>query len=123
MVQNLHLSRTQKNKILMGILVLAFAVKLCKFFFYEIQIYPDEKLWMYFLFPILLMNTIPFFQKIPATIRHAALFLSTGGIIGITIGQLLKTPENVIVLEYIWLTIAIIGAILHYSTSKNDIYS
>ncbi|MEK6155519.1 hypothetical protein WIW50_19835 [Flavobacteriaceae bacterium 3-367] len=120
--QKLHLSRGQKNALLIFVNLLALGVKAIKHYVYDGTLSDAEHIWCYAVVPIVLINLIPLGKEEFARLKHILLFLSTGTIIGITLGEAVRAWEYLIWLEYLWLVLALIAAVLHYSPSKRDIY-
>ncbi|MEL6918152.1 MAG: hypothetical protein AAFO99_10535 [Bacteroidota bacterium] len=116
------MSRRQKNHILIGVNALAILVKLLKKYLFNLELSQEESIWFFFALFAIVFNGLPKMNKAYDVLKHAVLFLSTGAIIGITIGAMLNPYQHVIVLEYIWLVFGVLGATLHYSPSKRDVY-
>ena len=64
---------------------------------------------------------IPVQNALLIKIRDASLFLLTGGALGATLAHILKR-ENQTPVNIIWLILAAIAVLLHYSKSTNDRY-
>ena len=78
------------------------------------------KVWLISCPFIILLHLVKTDKVYFLSIRDISLFLLTGGAIGTTIGNLIKSGNSSI--ENIWLVAAICVAIIHYSPSKRDKY-
>ena len=119
----MELSRTTKNIILVALNGIAFLIQGAKWVLLEIQPMPSIKIWLFAVVPILFFNVIFMKNKIQSSWAHALLFLSTGAIFAFTLTNILKGVSQPSVLEYLWMVLGVVGIVVHYSKSKNDIYT
>lgn len=114
----MNLSRDKKNKVLIVTNGVFLLIKMLKHFLFNVELMQKEWIWVYGFSGLLLLWLLPIYAKL----KHALLFLATGGVIGITVGMIIGN-ESLIVLEYIWLVFGVIAMIVHYSKSNLDEYT
>ncbi len=118
----LSFSREQKNSILILVNLLAFVIYSVKIWRFDTPLSLAETIWILVVLPVVALNALPILGVRSRRFGHALLYLCTGGIFGITLGAVLLASETLIFLDYIWLIIAFVAVIIHYSKSKTDIY-
>ncbi|MDT0607081.1 hypothetical protein [Croceitalea rosinachiae] len=118
----MDLSRKTKNGILIALNFTALVIQLVKWHVLKMDPNISIKTWIFLVPLILLINIISLSNKKSAELIHASLFLATGAIIAFTLVPIFKGQDSVVLIEYLWLILALAGAVLHYSKSKNDIY-
>lgn len=102
---------------------MAFLIQGAKWAIFEILPTTSIKIWLFAVFPILLLNVLSIQKKEQPTWIHALLFLSTGAIFAFALTGVLNHGSQVLIMEYIWLVLAVAAIIVHYSKSKTDIYT
>ncbi|MEM1202258.1 MAG: hypothetical protein AAGN66_03410 [Acidobacteriota bacterium] len=116
-------SRPQKNHLLISIIGTMAALIGFRMVVNPERLGTFHWLWLPTAIVVVALNLLPAFGLVQPKVRHAALFLVYGAALGTTVAQAMSKPVALQPLDWIWLAVAVIGALVHYSPSADDAYT
>lgn len=82
------------------------------------------KIWLLALPVVLALNTDKgLARRLDERSKHLLLFFLTGSALGATAAQALRDPGGLGVGRWLWLGLAVVAAVTHYSPNRSDVYT